>query len=97
MLLEEARGSTRAVAVGEPHFPVFDEFRDASYAKRYEILLTKMVRERLYDAACLILSPSSAGLKSGQFSEPCSELRFASFAESLLARALAYARIHGQR
>ena len=51
MLLEDATGSTRPVSVTEPHFPVFEEFRDASYAKRYEILPTKMVRERLYDAA----------------------------------------------
>ena len=91
MLLEEAPGSTRPVSVVEPHFPVFDEFRDASYAKRYEVLLTKMVRERLYDAASLILSPSDAR-GSGAFSEPCPELRFANFAESLLARAIAYSR-----
>lgn len=91
MLLEDAAGSTRPVSVSEPHFPVFDEFRYASYAKRYEILLTKMVRERLYDAACLILSPSDAG-RSGAFSEPCTELAFANLAESLVARAIAYAR-----
>ena len=91
MLLEETPGSTRPVAVAEPHFPVFGEFRDASYAKRYEILLTKMVRERLYDAASLILSRSDAG-RNGAFSEPCPELRFANFAESLMARAIAYSR-----
>ncbi|MCC6847128.1 MAG: restriction endonuclease [Deltaproteobacteria bacterium] len=91
MLLEDATGSTRPVSVAEPHFPVFDEFREASYAKRYEILLTKMVRERLYDAAGLILSPSDAG-RSGEFSEPCAELAFANFAESLVARAIAYSR-----
>jgi len=77
--------------LAEPHFPVFDEFRDAAYAKRYESLLTKMVRERLYDAACLILSPSNAGRK-GAFSEPCAELTFTNFAESLVARAIAYSR-----
>lgn len=91
MLLEEASGSTRAVSVAEPHFPVFGEFREASYAKRYEILLTKMVRERLYDAASLILSPGDAG-RNGVFSEPCPELKFANFAESLVARAIAYSR-----
>lgn len=93
MLLEDATGSTRPVSVAEPHFPVFEEFRDASYAKRYEILLTKMVRERLYDAASLILSPSDAG-RNGTFSEPCAELIFANFAESLVARAIAYSRTH---
>ena len=91
MLLEDAGGSTRPVSVAEPHFPVFAEFRDASYAKRYEILLTKMVRERLYDAASLILSPSNAG-RSGAFTEPSPELTVANFAESLVARAIAYAR-----
>lgn len=91
MVLEDANGSTRPVSVAEPHFQVFEEFRDASYAKRYEILLTKMVRERLYDAASLILSPSDAG-RNGAFSEPCSELTFANFAESLVARAIAYSR-----
>lgn len=92
MLLEDATGSTRPVSVAEPHFQVFPEFRDASYAKRYEILLTKMVRERLYDAASLILSPSDAA-RTGAFSEPCSELTFANFAESLVARAIAYSRM----
>lgn len=91
MLLEDAEPSTRPIAVAEPHFPVFAEFRTASYAKRYEILLTKMVRERLYDAACLILSPPSA-LRDGRFSEPSPELSFSHFAESLVARALAFAR-----
>lgn len=91
MLLEEAPGSTRPVSVAEPHFPVFDEFRNASYAKRYEILLVKMVRERLYDSACLLLSPRDAG-RNGAFSEPCPELAFVNFAESLVGRAVAYAR-----
>ncbi len=92
MLLEEATGSVRPVSVAEPHFPVLEEFRAASYAKRYELLLTKMVRERLYDAACLILSPKEAA-RSGQFSEPCAELTFSLFVESLVARALALARL----
>lgn len=93
ILLEDAAGSTCPISVAEPHFPVFDEFRGASYAKRYEILLTKMVRDRLYDAACLILSPRDAS-ETGAFTEPCAELSFITFAESLLARAIAYARTH---
>jgi hypothetical protein len=56
MLLEDSPGSTKAVGNKEPHFHVFPEFKGASYAKRYEILLTKLVRERLYDSACLLLS-----------------------------------------
>jgi hypothetical protein len=91
MLLEEAQGSNRPVSVAEPHFPVFEEFQGASYAKRYEILLLKLVRERLYDAASLMLSPTGARA-TGTYSEPCRELTFKNFAESLLARAIAYSR-----
>jgi hypothetical protein len=91
MLLEAAPQSLRPVSVAQPHFPVFPEFRKASYAKRYEILLTKMVRERWYDAASLILS-SRSSTRGGEFVEPCAELAFANFAESLVARALAYSR-----
>ncbi|MCG8449954.1 MAG: PaeR7I family type II restriction endonuclease [Pirellulales bacterium] len=89
-LLEESPKSLAPVDVREPHFPVLREFRQASYAKRYEILLTKLVRERLYDAACLILTKSSAGSKSGLYSEPLKELSFQNFASSLIAKAMSY-------
>ena len=49
MLLEQAPRSTAPVRAREPHFKVFPEFKNATYAKRYEILLTKLLRERLYD------------------------------------------------
>jgi hypothetical protein len=88
MLLEDAPGSTRPVKSQEPHFKVFEEFRSASYAKRYEILLTKLVRERLYDAACFLMSSSSDGPK-GHYVEPAAELRFENFISPLLARAIA--------
>ena len=60
MLLEEAPGSLSPVRAREPHFKVFPEFKEASYAKRYEILLTKLVRERLYDSACFLMSNAAA-------------------------------------
>jgi Restriction endonuclease XhoI len=88
MLLEDAPESTRPVRAQEPHFTVFPEFKSASYAKRYEILLTKLVRERLYDSACLLLSGAKTGLK-GAYSEPSAELNFEKFMASLLARAVA--------
>jgi len=91
MLLEEHPKSTSPVRVDEPHFPVFDEFKKASYARRYEIFCERLLRERLYDAACLILSDSVNG-RNGHFSEPNQELSFNSFAVSLIARSLAYVR-----
>lgn len=88
MLLEECPASTRSVRTKEPHFAVFPEFREASYALRYEILLTKLLRERIYDGTCLLLSDRESGRK-GAFREPSPEIAFARFVESLLARALA--------
>jgi hypothetical protein len=96
MFLEEAPGSTRPVGVDEPHFPVLNEFRDTSYAGRYELLCQKLVRERLYDSACLILSDSQRG-PLGEYREPCFELGFPMFAASLTARAATYAKLCGRQ
>jgi hypothetical protein len=87
MLLEETPASTRPVKAQEPHFKVFPEFKAASYAKRYEILLTKLVRERLYDSACFLLSDAKRGVR-GYYNEPAPELGFENFFASLLARAI---------
>lgn len=89
MLLEECAGSAKPVSVREPHFPVFPEFRDASYCRRYELLLTHCVRERLYDSACFILSKQSSARRA-TFREPSSDLAFSQFAASLLGRAIAF-------
>lgn len=91
MLLEDAPGSSKPVRAQEPHFRVFPEFRNASYAKRYEILLTKLVRERLYDAACFLLSNSKEGPR-GDYREPAPELSFEKFMASLLARGISFAK-----
>jgi hypothetical protein len=88
MLLEEAPGSMSPVRAREPHFKVFPEFRKASYAKRYEILLTKLIRERMYDAACFLLSDLRTGI-NGAYREPSAELSFQNFMASLLAKAIA--------
>jgi hypothetical protein len=95
MLLQDAAGSRTPVGVQEPHFPVFPEFRESSYADRYRILCEKLVRERLYDATCLILSDKKRGLR-GDYREPSAEVGFRNFAASLMAHALAFARTRGK-
>ena len=87
MLLEKAPKSLAPVKSKEPHFKVFEEFRDISYAKRYEILLTKLVRERLYDSSCFIMADRVTGVE-GAYEEPSSELGFEPFIMSLMARAI---------
>jgi hypothetical protein len=88
MLLEEAPKSLSPVRAREPHFRVFPEFKDASYARRYEILLTKLVRERLYDAACFLMSNAVEG-RNGIYREPSVELGFQNFVSSIIAKAIA--------
>lgn len=89
MLLEDVSGSTTPVTVREPHFPVFPEFVGSSYADRYQILMDKLVRERLYDASCFLMASKSGG-KQGKYSEPSTDLRFAVFANSLEAKLKSY-------
>lgn len=90
MLIQDAPEARAAVSVQEPHFKVLDEFREASYIERSRILLTKLVRERLYDAACLLTSPTRTGASKGEYNEPSPELSFRNFAESLVSRAAAH-------
>lgn len=88
MLLEETAASTRPVGCREPHFAVFPEFRDASYSRRYELFLTKLIRERLYDSACFLLSDPVGGAR-GTYREPAPEPSFQSFTTALLRRVIA--------
>ena len=86
LLLEDCEEVRRNVAVKEPHFDVFPEFKSASYQKRYEILLRKLVRERLYSGACLLLSdPTDAG-EPANYHEPAADVGTDRFIGGLLRR-----------
>ncbi len=90
MLLEDcAASSGRDVKVKEPHFAVQPEFRKATYARRYEILLERMVAKQLYSSTCLLLSDRKKGAQKGEHSFPKDTLSprsfFADFAGKLLA------------
>jgi len=82
MMLEDCPRSTSPVSVRQPHFPVFPEFVDASYSQRYQLLMTKLVRERLYDSTCFLLSTREAGSK-GRYTFPDQNLSFIQLAASL--------------
>jgi hypothetical protein len=89
ILLEDSIKSTCPVIPKEKHFSVFQEFKNASYEKRYELLCLKLVRERLYDAACFIMSARDEGLE-GKYREPSPELAFSNFAASLSAKIIGH-------
>lgn len=84
-LLDDCPRSQVPVGVKEPHFKVFEDFRNSSYAKRYEIFCRRLVLERHYDGAAFFLSGLEPGLK-GEYVEPAADLSFEKFATSLAAQ-----------
>jgi len=47
-LLQDSPASRQRVRADEPHFPIMTEFKNTSYAQRYELFCRKLVRERHY-------------------------------------------------
>ncbi len=88
-LLEDCKESQRPVKVKEPHFKVFPEFREASYAKRYELFCRKLLRERHYSFSTFLLSDRQEGAKGG-YKEPAEDLTFELYARSLVAQVTAF-------
>jgi len=90
MLLEECDRSTAPVAVREPHFAVRQEFHGASYARRYELLCRKLVRERQYSAACFLTSNRDWTLAASPYREPAEDLSARHFLGDLLRHASSF-------
>jgi hypothetical protein len=85
-LLEDAPEASRPVGAKEPFFEIDTAFKGASYKKRYEIFCRRLVRERLYDAACFITSSKDP---SSLIDEPANDLSFTRFAAEIRGRAKA--------
>lgn len=67
MMVENAPASNSPIRDPSPFFPVLEEFKGASYLKRYDLLCQKLVQEQLYTTAALITSSRTA-VESGEFS-----------------------------
>jgi len=67
MLVEDAPKSRSPIKDKSPHFPIFKEFKGASYLKRYDLLCQRLVQEQLYTTAAVIASPRKAA-ETGEFS-----------------------------
>lgn len=72
MVLEDCEASRSPIRTMSPHFPVFPEFVGASCAERYRILCEKLVRERYYTSAALMLTRRQDAETGGwnEMSEP---------------------------
>ena len=92
-LLEDCAAVHKPVKNKEPNFevdPVYkgnpikkkgrDAFAGVSYCSRYEILCRRLVSERLYSSACLLLSTNA---EPTQVSQPAEDLTFRRFVAAL--------------
>ena len=92
-MLEDHAGSavpTKDIALSP--FRVDPAFQGRSYAKRYELVCERLVRERMYDAACFFTSNAATGIK-GNYNQPEPELGIVNFARALHGRAASFVKI----
>lgn len=78
--LQADAGSTNPVRLAPSIFPPDKVFHHTSYADRYRILCQRMVLERKYNSATLLLSPRG---NDGAYTEPSDDLSMTSFLKSL--------------
>lgn len=78
--LEDTAASTKPVGLAKAAFKPDKVFENTSYADRYRILCERMVLERNYNAATLILSPRGP---EGVYTEPSKDLGMAPFLKGL--------------
>lgn len=92
-LLEDCPEVHKPVRNREPYFPVDPVFKGepvnrnrqgrftgVSYSRRYELLCRRLVLERLYSAACLLIATNA---DPTQVTEPAEDLTFHRFAAAL--------------
>lgn len=84
MLMADNEESRNVPSVREVNFQVDDEFQDAAYVDRMELLCQRMVRERIVSEAAFILTDEDRGI-DGEYWEPNEELKFHRFARSLVS------------
>ncbi len=79
-LLEDCSKVKTTVRNKEPYFKVDPVFDRASYSKRYELLCRRLVLERVYSAACLVMATNS---RRSRITQPAEDLSFRRFVAAL--------------
>jgi hypothetical protein len=83
-LLEDCAEVHAPIRNVEPYFAVDPALKGASYARRYELLCDRLVRERKYNATCLALTTNERPTK---ITFPSSMFDFKTFAAAIEAHA----------
>jgi len=79
-LLEDCARVKTPVRNKEPYFRVDPAFDRASYSERYELLCRRLVLERVYSAACLVMATNS---QKTVITQPAEDLSFKRFSAAL--------------
>lgn len=90
MVVEDVAGSRRPVRDKSVHFPMFREFQDASYLKRYDILCQRLVKEQLYTSASVIGTSRNAAT-TGEYNDLSAMTSLREFVTSFAAHIAAEA------
>lgn len=90
LMVEDHPDSRSPVKETSKHFPVFNEFKGASYLNRCDILCQKLMQERLYSSAALITSKSDS-ISTGQYAELSSMTGLRAFVAGLAGHVAAEA------
>lgn len=90
MLVEDCPASRKPIRDRSPHFRLFKEFENCSYAERYNLLCQKLIREELYTSATVLLSSKSA-VGNGRYSELAELTSLKTFVTSLAGHVAAEA------
>lgn len=90
IMVEDAPKSRSSVRVTSPHFSVFEEFKGASYLKRYDLLCQRLIQEQLYTSATVIAAERSA-VKPGDFVQLSSMTSLKAFVTALAGHVAAEA------
>jgi hypothetical protein len=93
-LLEDCGRVKNPVRNKEPYFKVDPAFDKASYSKRYELLCRRLVLERVYSAACLVMATNSPAT---QITQPADDLSFHRFVAALRGHVVTFLGSRKQR
>lgn len=86
-LLEDCNKVKTPVRNRQPFFQVDPVFDRASYSARYELLCRRLVLERVYTAACLVLATNS---RRTVVTQPAADLSFQRFVAAIRGHVIAF-------
>mgnify|MGYP000265315286 CR=1 FL=1 len=87
MVLEDEEQSHKVREARSPHFAADEVFQSSSYATRLEIMCERMMREQLFDSACVITSTQKSRGRFNDLSDATSMKVFLGAFAACIAKA----------